>query len=155
MKNIKGIITKLLLIFVIFSIGFATGKEVAMRAGGGNATVEKQLIDNGVVVYFMHARFRCVTCNSMQELTTEVLNTHFADRLAEGTIVLEEVNFQDNTTLGSRYNVASSTVVVSKIVDGEEVDFKRLDEVWTKIGNSEEFKEYIEESINYFLDGDK
>ena len=112
MKNIKGIITKLLLIFVIFSIGFATGKEVAMRAGGGNATVEKQLIDNGVVVYFMHARFRCVTCNSMQELTTEVLNTHFADRLAEGTIVLEEVNFQDNTTLGSRFNVASSRVVL-------------------------------------------
>jgi hypothetical protein len=150
--NIKKVITKLLLTFVIFSIGFATGKEFAGRKADQLPTVSSQSpIDNGVVVYFMHGDIRCRTCNLMEALSEEVVDEEFEDK----PVSWLAVNFQQNSNLASLYDVASSTVVVSRIVDGEEIDYKRLDEVWTKIGNPEEFKEYIEESIHELLDGGK
>jgi hypothetical protein len=158
----KTIITKLLMTFVLVSIGFAIGKEVTFRKLAGQdhltaqAAAEGQLeqVQDKVIVYYMHGTFRCVTCNSIETMAKEVIENDFADAMADGRLEWQVVNFQNNAALARRYGVGTSTLVIAKIADGKEVEFKRLDEVWTKINDPGTFKQYVDEMIQQFLDGD-
>jgi hypothetical protein len=71
--------------------------------------------------------------------------------LADGRLEWHSVNFQENISLGRRYGVGTSTLVIVKIVDGKEVQFQRMDEVWTKVNNPEEFKRYVDEMVQKYL----
>jgi len=51
-----------------------------------------------------------------------------------------------------RYNIASSTLIVSCLENGKEQDFQRLDEVWTKVRNRDEYFEYVRAAIRRALD---
>lgn len=148
--KLKEAISKLLLAFVIFSIGFAAGKEMAARNASESLQSDLPLKD-GLAVMFFHARFRCVTCNSMEELAKQVLERDFAELLDNGEITWQVINFQDNTELARRFDVGSSTIVVAQIQDGGYVDFQRLDEVWAKVGNPDEFKAYVRDAVSSFV----
>ena len=157
-------IRRLLLAFVLVSIGFAAGKEMTLRSMAQNgseapptigATASQPTDQNQdkVVVYYMHATFRCFTCNSIESMAKEVVENDFADALADGRLEWQAVNFQANTALGRRYGVGTSTLVIVKVQDGQEVDFRRLDEVWTHVNDPAAFKRYIDKSIQAYLDG--
>lgn len=159
----KVIIGKLLMAFVLISIGFAAGKEVTLRAMAKNDNADqvvtspvsgqqKQSQDK-VILYYMHASFRCFTCNSIESMAKEVVENDFAEELADGRLEWQSVNFQESISLGRRYGVGTSTLVIVKIVDGEEVEFQRMDEVWTKVTNPEEFKQYVDEMVRKYLEG--
>ncbi len=146
----KSLITYVLLTFVIFSLGFGVGKEAGRRqstaapgeAGGAAAPGEDK-----VIVYYMHTTFRCVTCNSIERMAKEVVETQFADALAAGRIEWREVNFQEREDLAQKYDVASSCVVVVRIENGQEIGFKRLDEVWTLVDKPAAFADYVAAAI--------
>ena len=144
--------------FVLVSIGFIAGKETVLRSASpatenpaqGSA---EQLSGDKVILYYMHATFRCFTCNSIETMAKEVVETDFPEALADGRLEWQVVNFQENTALGRQYGVGTSTLVISKIQDGKEVKFQRLDEVWQKISNPQAFKQYVDETVQLYLDG--
>ena len=149
-----------LLTFVVFTLGFGVGKEAGRRqaaapapdgaavggAGSPVATADK------VTVYYLHATFRCVTCNTIEAMAKEVVTTQFAADVAAGRIEWREADFQEREDLAKRYDVVSSTVVVVHLVDGREVEFQRLDEVWTLFDKPTEFKEYIAGAIRKYVE---
>ena len=160
----KTIISKVLMAFVLVSIGFAVGKEMAMRSMAQNGdSIQQAAIStsanptdptqNKVIVYYMHATFRCFTCNSIESMAKEVVENDFAEALADGRVEWRVVNFQENVALGRRYGVGTATVVVVKTEGEQEVEFKRLDEVWKHVNNPSAFKQYIDENIQTYLDG--
>lgn len=147
-KKTQHIIKNLLLIFVLISIGFALGKY----------SVTKQIIQEktntggeAIHVYYMHAAFRCVTCNTIEKMTKELLNSKFADGLKSGEIIFSKVNFQENEKLARQFEVISSCVVVAKEKDGNIIEYKRLDEVWTLLDKPAEFNAYVSKAIQSFL----
>ncbi|NQT18275.1 MAG: hypothetical protein HQ592_01125 [Planctomycetes bacterium] len=153
----KKLISRLLLGFVLISIGFVLGKEATVRrmraSVAGQAPTKQQPAEEGekVIVYYMHATIRCVTCNQIEEMAAEVVNTLFADAKKTGKVVWNEVDFQENAELATRFDVISSCVVVAKTVDGKVVDFKRLDDVWTLAGKTREFNRYVADAILAYL----
>jgi hypothetical protein len=160
----KTVIAKALMAFVLVSIGFAVGKEMTLRAMSQNNDGAQEAIvaasanptdpmQDKVIVYYMHATFRCFTCNNIEAMAKEVVENDFADAMADGRVEWKAVNFQENVALGRRYGVGTATVVVVKIEGGREADFKRLDEVWTHVNNPPAFKRYIDENVQAFLDG--
>jgi len=156
----KEVMGKLLMSFVLVSIGFAAGKEMTRRAMAGAQSDAQQHVLAGasaqqdrVIVYYMHGSFRCLTCNSIETMAKAVVENDFAEALAAGQVEWQAVNFQENARLAQQYGVGSSTVVVAKIRGGQAVDFKRLDEVWTKVNDPPAFKRYIHESIRAYLEG--
>lgn len=160
----KAIVSKLLMAFVLISIGYAAGKEMTLRSMAQNGGDREALVvassieqtdqsQDKVIVYYMHATFRCFTCNSIESMAKEVVENDFADALAEGRLEWQAVNFQENVALGRRYGVGTSTLVIVRIEDGQEVDFKRLDEVWTRVNDPAAFKHYIDDNIQAYLDG--
>ena len=157
----KTLISKALTAFVLSSIGFAVGKEMTLRSmsqkGDSVQNAAAPALENSpqdkVMVYYMHATFRCFTCNSIEAMAKEVVEKDFAEAIADGRLEWHVVNFQENPALGRRYGVGTATVVVVKIEDGQETEFKRLDEVWTHVNNPAVFKQYIDENIQAYLTG--
>ena len=156
--KVKTVITRLLLAFVFISIGFALGKETTRRSMQKAAMVAdepaSQSASDKVIVYYLYATIRCVTCNQIESLTREIVHTQFADALQAGRLEWKEVNFQSNEALAKRYDVASSTVVVVKVRGGQEVGFKRLDDVWTLVEDRQKFVAYVSDAIRWSLDGE-
>ncbi len=151
MELAKQILTKGLLAFALISVGFALGRNAARpdaQAGG--------LQPNGtglqIAVYYLHATFRCVTCNTIESMTKALLDSTYSDALAKGTIQWIEADFMENTALAKQFEVVSSCVVVAEMKDGVVTDYKRLDEVWTLMQDPAAFNAYISDAIDGYLE---
>ena len=157
-KTVGG---KLLLAFVLVSIGFAAGKEVGRRSGQGGAPAPPRTAAGDanrpadkVIVYYMHTTFRCITCNRIEALAESVVKGDFAEALGAGRVEWKTLDFQEHDDLAKRYGVGTSTVVVVKVRGGREVAFKRLDEVWTKVNDADAFSRYVGGAVREMLAGD-
>jgi len=154
----KRIVRGLLISFVLISVGFFLGKETTLRtvrnaSVNPGAEVSQETSADKVLVYSMHMTFSCWECNQIKLLTQELLETEFAEELAAGQIEYKAVDYMKNDELAKRYNIASSTVVIVQIRDGREGRFQRLDEVWTKSRNKEDFFAYLGGAIRSYLRG--
>jgi len=151
----KVVLGKLLMAFVLVTIGFALGKEMSRSspAGEGDA-VPAPAVGEQVIVYYMHQTFRCVTCNQIEAMTEDLVKTEFAAPLAKGRLQFRRANFQEDEALARRYNVVSSSVVVVYVRDGKDVAFKRLDDVWTLVNKPDAFRAYVGGAIRAYLGGE-
>ena len=106
------------------------GGDPALRPGGVGAEPtatagSKAERKDRVVVYYLHATFRCVTCNTIEKMTRSVLETRFSDALSDGRIEWRVADFQQEEALAKRYEIVSSGVLVVNIRDGKETGFRR------------------------------
>jgi hypothetical protein len=151
MEKSRKILTGLLIAFVLVSIGFALGKHSVKNS---NFQADKPADQSKyVVVYYMHSTFRCVTCNTIEKMTRDLLEQSYAQELAAGQIKWQEVDFQENEELAEKFAVVSSCVVVAQMDKSRIVGFKRLDEVWTLMQKPAAFNQYISAAINSYLTG--
>lgn len=149
-------ISRILLAFVLVSVGYAAGKQVTLRRVRTETTEPSaEKARDQVIVYYMHTTFRCVTCSAIEKLALEVVQKNFAEELKSGTVQWQAVNVDENESLAKRYDVAASTVVVVRRVDGKDVSFERLDKVWDLLNKPEEFSAYVSQKIRALLDPEK
>jgi hypothetical protein len=146
---------RVLLGFVLVTLGFALGRRTAplpaseAETAAGNRAQTTQA--DRVVVYAAHMTFRCPECTQIEWLARELVETEFAAELANGSLAFRTVDYMRDTVFAKQYNIASSTVVVVRIEDGEEKGFRRLDEVWTKTRDRDAFFEYVRSAIRETL----
>lgn len=143
---------RLLLGFVLVTVGFAAGRRTAPQSpsdDSGDASMRNTKTGNPaqVVVYAAHMTFRCEECRQIEWLTRELVENKFAAEMEAGRLDFQTVDYMKNTAFAKRYNVSSSTVVVARFEGGAEQSFKRLDEVWAKVHKPDEFKEYVRSAI--------
>ena len=155
MERTQRIVKNALLAFVLVSIGFALGKHSVRReaapadptrnrAGAGELSVRLR-------VYYLHATFRCVTCNTIERMTGDLLDQQFGDAVADGRIEWREADFQENEGLAKQFEVIASCVVVAKMRGETVLDYQRLDEVWTLLKDSSQFNTYVGDAIRSYL----
>ena len=149
----KKVVSRLLLCFVLISVGYALGKEAAIRRMQATQPDNTATAGEQVVVYYMHATMRCVTCNQIEAAARKVVHEDFAEALRAGRLKWQAVNITENEALARRYNVAGSVVVVVRRKNGADVDFKRLDEVWTLVKKPEELAAGIHRAVEGALQG--
>lgn len=164
--NWKKILSGLLLVFVLITIGFALGKEVTVRkfqnrengvtpmpdgTGEKPRPTDTAALNDHVIVYYFHGAVRCKTCNGIEKSAHEVVNTQFAEEQKDGRVVWHTENFQEREDLAKRYEVTSSTVVVVEMRGGKETGFERLDMVWELTDDVEALQKYIALAIAQHL----
>ena len=150
----RKIIGKLLLAFVLVSIGFAAGKEAERNRAAAQAHVgPSTTVEDKVIVYYMHATFRCVTCNMVESMGEELVRTEFGDDVKGGRLEWRQVNYQENDDLVRRYNVGGNMIVVVKFAGGKKVQSRRLDRVMELAGKRDEFMAYVRGAIQELLRG--
>lgn len=151
MNKFQIVVKNILLAFVLVTIGFTLGKEITLRNVQTQHTDGLKKSENKIIVYYLHATFRCTTCNTIEKMTGELLNFQFSEAIKNGSIEWKQVDFQKDETLAKKYEVISSCVVVVQIRNGIETGYKRLDEVWTLLNDRAAFNKYVGDAIIYFL----
>ncbi|MCF7975369.1 MAG: nitrophenyl compound nitroreductase subunit ArsF family protein [Phycisphaerae bacterium] len=143
-----------LLSFVLVTIGFAIGKEVTLRRVAQGRFLDATPVDasvNQVVVSYAHATIRCVSCNTIERLVQETLDEQFAEAVALGNVVFQEVNFQEDTAFAKQYEIVANCVVLRQIQQGQETQYQRLDKVWELYEDAPAFKQYLGDAIRSYL----
>lgn len=148
-ENMKRWTSRLLMGFVLVTVGFAVGRRTAPQAATSDsrAMPTEATTSEQVVVYAAHMTFRCQECNQIEWMARELVESEFAAELDSGELDFRTVDYMKNTEFAKRYNISSSTIVIVRVIEGEEYDFKRLDEVWTKVKNRDEFLAYVRTAI--------
>jgi len=152
---------RLLLGFVLITIGFAAGRRTAPpspdNATGVGAGITRSANEaerrERVTVYAAHMTFRCPTCTQIEWLARELIENEFADELADGSLEFRTVDYLRDTDFADKYNISSSTIVVVPTEDETEQGFQRLDDVWLKIRDREAYFAYLRSAIEEALDG--
>ncbi len=143
---LKKIITYLLLAFVVFSIGFAAGKEFA-ATGSPVEQASAAGNDSYTLVYYLRSTFRCWQCNMIEIYSDELIRNEFADYVEAGLLEWRIVDYLQDKELANHYNISGNTIIVARFEDGVEVSHERLDQVMEKVLNRDEFMSYLSEAI--------
>jgi hypothetical protein len=151
----KKMIGRLLIAFALISVGFAIGKEVEKNRAAAKAVTLPASAEAGedrVIVYYMHATFRCLTCNTVESMGEELVHTEFADAVKDGRLEWKAVDYQENDALAKHYNIGGSMIVVVRFRDGKEVEGRRLDRVMELANSRDEFVVYVSAAILELLE---
>jgi len=149
MKKIElfnKILGYLLLAFVIFSIGYAVGKEVGSRSSSIGEKVTRNE-NTTIFVYYLRSSYRCWQCNMIEVYTEELLNSEYSQQIESGLLEWQVVDYLKNREKALHYNISANTVIVSRYEDGQEVSYDRLDDVMRKVLNHDEFTDYVREAV--------
>lgn len=151
-------ITRVLLIFVLVSIGFSLGKHSAGVANSpegaetqAQAIVSAEAPGKVLHLYSAHMTYRCFDCSSIQAITKELLDTEFSHELESGKIIYHAIDYIKNPEFSGKYDVSASTVVLVLRSGDADIDYERLDGVWTRLGNTDVMKAYIRAPVQKFL----
>lgn len=151
----KKIIGKLLLAFLLVSIGVAIGRELTLRdMTRADSLAKPPQGTKKVIVYYLHG-IPCVTCTFIETTASRVVHEDFAGAVDDGTMQFVSLNYLEraNEALADKYNVGSNTVVAVRFEEGKEVSHVRLDEVMALASDAKRLTEYLRAGIGSALQG--
>jgi hypothetical protein len=152
--NARKWIVGVLIVFVVVSVAWMVYTET--RKGGESpgdaAVIVPDQEGRYVIAYYFHGDKRCVTCLTIEEYAAEAIATGFAERIDNGDMIWQVVNVDatGNEHFIEDYMLASKTVVLVEVVDGEETKWEQLNKVWELVDDKEAFVDYVQESTAEF-----
>jgi hypothetical protein len=167
----KPVITALLLVFVVASVGYAVYGELTRSetppvaaAPAPSSTPEAAVAESAVPpasspvvqAYYFHSTQRCVTCRSIESNTEAALKASFADKLASGALAWSAVNIDlpENAHFVQEFQLSMSSVVLAEVQDGAVTRWENLAAVWENAHEPEKLQAYVQEETTRFLEGD-
>jgi hypothetical protein len=162
--NTKTIVTAILLLFVLASgvwLVLSPGEPTESRPA--RADFAKSLPGDGpgesiegrrVIAYYFHGDVRCATCNKLEAYAGEAIQGGFEDELSSGELVWRTVNYDKpgNEHYIEDYSLPYQSVVLVEQIDGHEMAYRNLDQIWELVGDKEAYLEYVRTETRHFLD---
>lgn len=110
-------------------------------------------LEDKVIAYYFHGSFRCPTCHKLEEYSKDAINTSFKDEIENGSLEFKTVNVEEkeNENFVQEYKLYTKSLVLSKVKDGKEVEYKNLDKIWECVGDKKKFYDYIISETKDFL----
>jgi hypothetical protein len=105
----------------------------------------EQLKQPPVVVYYFHGEDRSRTCLNMEDYTRQALQTGFAKELESGQLSFEVINIEnpENMVYAEMFNTGPRSIIITKVIDEQPVDSKKLGKIWNLIRSKRSFIKYI------------
>ena len=106
-----------------------------------------------VVVYYFHGDFRCPTCRKFEAFSHEALQQTFSEALDDGRLEWQVVNVDKpgNKHFVTDYQLHTRAIVLVKIQDSEQAEWKNLDKIWELVGDKPVFVKYIQDEVRAYL----
>jgi len=149
MKRILGVG---LLAFALFSLGYAGWLTWGKHGDLPEAQLDKAGKDS-VLVYFIHGRAKCPTCDLILAHTRSALEESFPEETRKGQLVLVPVDVEKpgNEHFMEDFGLFTTSVVLfSGNQEGKE-RWRNLSKAWELAGNAEAFKSYFVDEVRRFL----
>jgi hypothetical protein len=124
--------------------------EVRSRAEPATHAAPKE---NKVRVYYFYTSVRCPTCRQIEAQAEETVKSAFARALDSGLIEWLPTNVQlpQNRHFVRDYELFTKSVVIVRIKDGGQAEWKNLEKVWELVQDKKAFSRYLEEEIRAYL----
>jgi len=115
------------------------------------ALAAEQAADRVVVMYF-HRTQRCPTCLKMGSYAQEAVKTGFAKQMKEGKVEFHFIDFQNekNEAFVKGYKIGGPTLIVARVAGKKVAQYKNLTEMWSKVGDKEEFLKYVQGNVKEY-----
>lgn len=142
-----------LLGFVMVSVAYLAWQEFRPESQA-SATQAPARGDQVVATYF-HGRARCVTCQRLETYAEEALRTGFPEELASERLVWRVIDISQpaNRHFVEDYRLKHQSVVLAEMEDGERRRWTKLDQIWQKVHDKEDYVGYVQEEVRRFLSG--
>ena len=164
--NGKKVVTLALLVFVAGSLGYMVVREkcvcsiaiqdapsaAVLPQAGQSSEVVLNEPNEAIIVYYFHGDVRCPTCHKLESYAKEALDTYFAEDVAGGKIKWLPTNIDTagNEHFVKDYELVTKSVIFSRLVDGQQVAWKNLDQIWDLVSDKDKYLAYIRESLTVF-----
>ena len=127
-------------------------KTDTTKADTGKAPITK---GRKLIVYYFHGNARCPTCYKLENFAKSEVETDFAGAIKHGKLEWKTVNVETagNDHFSNDYKLYTKSVIVSTVVDGKEVSWKNLDQIWELVHNEADYREYIKREVEACLKG--
>lgn len=166
--NTRKIISRLLIAFVVCSLGFLAFRSVratrdwhppssvqAATPASIAATAPGKRVEEGskILAYYFHVNVRCTTCRMIETLSRQVIQQRFKDDMAAGRLEWRLVNIQnpENRHFVQDYQLFTKSLVLVRIKDGRQQEYKVLNDTWELVGTPELMQQYVEKETRNFL----
>jgi len=156
--KIKALLTMGLLAFIGVSMVVALRGDRPVggsalndaNAVSSDATVQ---IESGVVVYYFHRTVRCVTCNTIEAYTRQVMDSAFSEVQADGSMQMVSVNYETaaHEHFVKDFELTSNSVVLARLAAGKVTEWKNLDQIWDLVKDATAFSAYVQTEIQAFV----
>ena len=117
-------------------------------------TEQVAAIPDHVEVLYFHSKKRCVTCMAIEKYTQEVVETEFANQLADNSVVYRSIDISEaeNEAIADHYEVTWSSLFVVQWHDGKEIYDNLTEYAFANArNNTDEFKDNLTDKINQLL----
>ncbi len=117
------------------------------------AVADDTLAADRIYVSYLHGNRRCATCQKLEAYSAEAVQSGFAKLIEDSSVVWRVVNFEDsaNQHYVDDYQLYSQSLVLSRVRNGKEVAWKKLEEIWTLVGDQEKFTAYVQSELGVFI----
>jgi len=118
------------------------------------STEEIKGINSKVIAYYFHGNFRCANCTKIEAYSKEAVETGFKQQIQDGVIEWKVVNTDEpaNKHFMSDYQLFTKSLVIVKLEDGKQVEWKNLQKVWEYLNNKDKFIKYVQDEVNAYLE---
>lgn len=147
----KKILTVILMLFVLASVALMIYRESKNDGIKDQAEVQNAVIpakEGALTVYYFHGVQRCSTCQKIEELTRNTIESKYADALADGSIIFKSVNIDEpaNEHYIKDFQLSIRSVVMQK--DGK---YEKFDDVWQLVSEPNKFTAYLQNGIENLI----
>ena len=106
-----------------------------------------------VIAYYFHVSVRCVTCRTIEEYAKEALDQGFPKELKQGIVEWRPVNVQllENRHFIKDYRLYTRSLVLVKVRDGKQTEWRNLEKVWELVGRKSDFLKYVRAHVSTYL----
>jgi hypothetical protein len=154
----KSTIVSLIVVMLLLTASVATAEDAAEAKPVDTTvivahdTVAAQASDP-IVIYYLHMNRRCMTCEKLEAYSEEAVTSGFAEQLKDSLIVWRVVNFEEegNEHYAKEYQLYSQSLIVSRLRDDKEIEWKNLDKIWELVHDKDEFLAYVQIEVRDFL----
>jgi hypothetical protein len=166
--KVKTMIAAVLLLFVAVSLGIVVLRELGDRGRAeaapttpertaAAATAEPDPPAHQFAAYYFRTNVRCPSCIKIEGWTDEAITTHFADELADGSLVWTTINTEEegNEHYVDDYQLYTKQVILAEFKSGKRVRYKDLAKVWDLLGDQQDFGDYIVSEVQSFMAGEE
>lgn len=133
------------------------GRLSAGQAGSSASPAASSGLPRGsqetLVVWYFHGTMRCPTCQAIEALAHEIVQTDFAQELASGRLIWKTANYEKPmySALAQKMQVRMPVVALARMQGDQLRESKTLEEVWGLVQDKSRFREFLQKEIRQML----
>ena len=111
------------------------------------------LNNDQVVIYYFHRKFRCQSCEVLEQTLQNTITVKYADQFGTGRLAMCVVNLDDpeNRYFLDEFEILSNSVVIVRKKSGAVSNFKTLETIWGVSEDSEAISHLLILEMDHFL----